>query len=95
MNRRNFLKSCGLLPLAGALSIVVDSGASEGQRRSGTRLATKEEIEEVKEEFSAIWSVWYPDDTKAIQEAINLAEKNGCGIYLDKDEYNIKSTFIV
>lgn len=30
MNRRNFLKSCGLLPLAGALSIVSDSGASKG-----------------------------------------------------------------
>lgn len=47
MDRRNFLKTigkiCAVLPFVGSTG---DSGVSEGQRRSGTRLATEKEINE-------------------------------------------------
>ncbi len=45
MDRRSFLgKICSLIPFVVALSATGDSGTFVGQRRSGTRLATKEEI---------------------------------------------------
>ena len=37
MNRRSFLKICGLLPFGAGLAVVGDSGASEGQRRPSKR----------------------------------------------------------
>ena len=39
-------------------------------------------------------NVWY-DDTKAIQEAIDLAKDNGRIVYLPKGTYNLKYGIIV
>ena len=44
MNRRNFLKRCSILPFVGSLSAVAKTGVSVV--RSGTRPATKEEVDE-------------------------------------------------
>ena len=46
-------------------------------------------------EIPAIWSVWCQDDTKTIQEAIDLAAKDGGVVYFPKGTYNLKYGIIV
>ena len=85
MNRRNFLKRCSLLPFVGGLAAVAKAGASD--KRSGTRLATKEEIEKFKAEYPAIWSVWYPDNILGTSSnSVNHTIEIKCW---DKDEPDI------
>ena len=87
MKRRDFFKVV-MGFVAGVFATSV-----EGKKRSGTRLATKEEIVAAQKAANPPYILL--DDSKMIQEVIDLAAKGGGVVYFPKGTYNLKYGIIV
>ena len=93
MNRRNFFKVvtgfvAGIFATSAKADVTVFP-TSDSEWAKQKPLYVPKSGPPGPTEIPAIWSVWYPDDTKAIQEAINLA-KNGGVVYFPKGTYNLR-----